>query len=388
MAEQQNSINTLFNKVIESPVYNDAGSTDAIFPPEGVEWAANNMVRLMGAVATGAAETFGSAFSQAPEKLENLRWKAALRVTIYEAILTQGKANSEAQAAFDLMVAGMYIPNDLVDSGDEWSGKAMTAIDHIAHAVSKRRDVESDDPLVRAIASPMDRVKEAALPEDQPYLLDGVYQRILRREVGMRRFSNGYVEAEDKAAFIARHAKKIAEISSISAGARDIADGVYALIRREDATLPSLAVIEENEYIGEFRQVLNTYARLLDDLGDCEKDGIGVDGGPDKDTFSINVFNQAEPELIEAYCDYGKITGQRKEQLTHLISQFAEEKNSDRKQGYKTRITQLLTGHMREFTEYTSSNTRGLEEYMTMCKRVATISHVNVVGDDNMTTNV
>lgn len=397
MAEQQNRVHDLFEKVAESPVYGDKDMADAIFPRERLMEAKDNLLPMMGAVAMGAAKTFGPAFSEAPKSLDlqEISWKAGIRVVAYAKILALGEARAPALDAFGQMVAGMYIPNDLVDSGSAWSSKAMEAIAFVSRKIRRRETVESDDSLVKAIASPIEHVKTVALPEDQPYLLDGVYQRILHSEVAMRRFSNAYVNSEDRSGFIARYARKIAETSSISAGARDIADGIHALAREKDffdrneTDIPSLDDLEKNEHIGEFRQVLNTYARLVDDVGDCNKDKLGIDGGDDSGKFSINVFNQAEPELIEAYLDYGKITGERKEEIFAMITAFAQinDEDTERKAQSKVRIIESLTDHMREYTWVVLQNTSGFESYIRRCMRVATISHVNGVGDDNMIAN-
>jgi hypothetical protein len=285
--------------------------------------------------------------------------------------LTVGEVDDPVRlGAVASAVALMYWGDQTMDRGDAAMPQAIELLGGTA---------QSTDPIVqarfKALCGIEQKIRHLARPEDAPYVLACFYDQVLKHEVYLHRLSKDYQAVADKPAFVAEHAVRIAEITTISAGFPSISSSLYAIYRQAQPDLPPLKAVYANSDMTQLLQVCNVVVRLWDELGDWQMDA-GHD--PSKGLFVINPFNEYNPAMLQRFCELADI---RNASHSKALQKAVGEFHHDR-QAHTATVLQVLSEHTRSyFANLKPDLVAEYGQYITLCKRVMEIGYVNRIGD-------
>ncbi len=295
--------------------------------------------------------------------------------------LTIGEVDDiERLAAVSTAVGLMYWGDQTTDRGDMAMAEAITLLKKPA-AQPTSSTVKARLHALRHIE---EQVRQFAQPEDVPYALACFYDQVLLNEVHTVHLSHDYLASGKDPAFIAQHARELAETSTISAGFPSIASSLHAIYKQHNASLPSLAEIYATPTLTNLLQVCNVVVRLWDDMGDWQMDrGDNLAVGD----FVINPFNEYDPAFVGRFCELGFVSEARTVGLQQHMQAF-----HDNEAGRKEHLSYVLTtlsDHLREYVSTAASTlSPKFDTYIKLCERVATIGFVNHIGDTAMMESV
>jgi hypothetical protein len=297
----------------------------------------------------------------------------------------KGSAHLRRLAAGATGTAIMYIDDQSMDRGDAEAQEATRLL-----GITQPHELTGTDKTTQKIRARLgmlghiaEKVDEFARLEDAPYVLDCFNNQVLHNEVRTQDLSRAYLESGRNPAFIAGHARELAEIATTSAGFPCVSRGVYATYRGHDESLGApLAEIQAHPVMQEAEQVWNTVVRIWDELGDWEMDSGKF---PKKGIFVINPFNQYDPAFVQRFCELALLKNE--EQVAGIQQAFAEFHTSDAaRQTHGAYILETLRTHVRDYTNALQDKlTPQLRErfglYIDISKRVLEIGYVNKIGD-------
>lgn len=214
-----------------------------------------------------------------------------------------------------------------------------------------------------------------ARPEDAEYVLqasrdDLMYQELLAHELSME-----YQSADDRNAFLRRHAARAAGILIVTAALPSATTPLYATYRHQNGDLPGLEAMDMDPAIFEMHRVLNAGVRVFDDEGDMAKDAS-------KGAFSINLFNEKHPEVLDAFFELAHIAGD----TTELHRNFVRASHPE--MGWQARedVAAFFTDHLRSYVaEMPPEVLSSYSAYIRLCKRAIEAAYVNRRGMPDMT---
>jgi hypothetical protein len=263
---------------------------------------------------------------------------------------------------------------------------------------AKAPAVQSRLGALRQIAPQVIRM---ARPEDALVLLHSRLFDVLKHSLGVRQLSRLYLQ-RGRGDFWEEHAYRYAKHSILSMSLFGYVGLIYAMRRRENPDLPSLAEIIEEQPLMRFVDGLaNAAARIFDDAGDQEIDAGAkqprfifagdmagapariLDGAGDQkinDGVSrwnqINLFNAHDLRLIRAFFHFIGITDE------DLVGCAIEAFQSDTREGDSV-ILQLFVDLLRQHMKaLPPENLRGYSEFITLAKRCIEAAYVNAIGDE------
>lgn len=365
----------------QSPVFDDTFLI-AADDPKMFRWAEQQL----GTIAQiTARELVGYVSSGMPELQQQTVQEIVTREILPKTLafcpaLTVGEIDDTTRlAAVSTAVGLMYWGDQTMDRGDDAMAEAIM---RLPSKDEKNTAKTKPSVLVQARLGSLrhieEKIKELAKPEDAPLVLACFYDQVLRNEVRTRRLSLDYLAANNNPAFISKHGRVLAELSTTSAGFPSIASSLYAIYRQHDASLPPLTAIYNNQALTNFLQTCNVVVRIWDDLGDWKMDQ-GVD--PRNGEFVINPFNQYDHSFVERFCERAFIDDSSLRQ--GLQQHFAAFHASDAgRHAHETYVLTALRDHIRNYVAaLTTDLPPKFQQYITLCKRVMEIGYVNRVGD-------
>ncbi len=306
---------------------------------------------------------------------------SSVKSTVFATALTIGEIkDSRLLVPLGVAVNGMYLMNDSIDGGSPQSDVTMEAIGWV---MGGRAVPEEASPALKARIQAIGNIEKAirafARPEDVPFVRACFYDQVLAHEVAIQALSRGYVAAKDKRAFLAEYGMSMAHDSTESAGFGSVSSGVYGGYRLQDGSLPPLSEVYGSPDVRALLQTYNVFARLLDDLGDWQKDGRGEHGdSPVPNIFVLNPFNQYHPSIIQTFCQLAAIPSEREAVLHDAIANFHTDRSTHSK-----RVIDTLCAHMRDTVlELPRDVHKEFGTYIDLAKRVGEIALVNQLGDD------
>lgn len=284
-----------------------------------------------------------------------------------------GDVNTRHLGAAASAIGTMYFADQSMDRGDELMVAAVEALG------SKYTQDPSKPVLARveALGHIQSNIERLALPEDAPIVLDCFNQQVLHNEALLHNFSLEYMRLDEtaKQSFLATHARKITELMVTDAGFPSVTTALYAIYRQNDPNLPPLATVHNDPIISKLLQMCNVVVRIADEIGDWE---IDAGNHPQWGMFSINPLNQYHPGSITRFCELASI---QDETLRRELQQLFREFHADPKQ-YGARISTIFFTHARDYIHALPLETQTTYSlYLTLCKRVLEIGHVNMLGD-------
>jgi hypothetical protein len=297
--------------------------------------------------------------------------------------LTIGEIDDTSRlGALSVAVGLMYWGDQTMDRGnaDMFEAIKLLAPDKAPSRAEAPFGIQN---IVSALGRITEKVTYLARPEDaKPWVLDCFYGQVLLNEARMRQLSLDYKQAEDPAAFLAAYADDIATRLTISAGFPSISSSLYAIYRQHDPLLPPLAAVYGDPVMQKMLQTCNATVRLWDELGDWRMDK-GDD--PTKGVFTINLFNEYSPIIIDKFCSLTDITDTgRRTILQESFAAFHE--NDVSRQQHGERIENVMLDHIRQYIQELPPKTqRFFDQYITIAKRVLEIGYINRVGDIALT---
>ncbi|HEX6461824.1 MAG TPA: hypothetical protein VFZ58_00940 [Candidatus Saccharimonadales bacterium] len=300
----------------------------------------------------------------------------------FSAALSVGEIeNLQSLRALSVAVGLMYTADQTIDRGDE---PMVDAVERWgSHTTSHTPNAPKTQARSIMLSHIQNKIDILARPEDAPFVKDCFLQQVLENEALMYRWSREYESSSipDRQIFLAEHARKLAETTTVNAGFPSISSSLYAIYRQHDTTLPPLSEIYTSQAITNLLQVCNVTARIWDELGDWEMDSGRY---PEKGIFVINPFNQYHPATVDRYCELAFITNAR--QVNAIQHTFANFHHSEAaRQQHTSLILEVLRDHIRQYMAQLKNNTPDVwnkfEHYITLCKRVMEISYVNRMGD-------
>lgn len=273
-------------------------------------------------------------------------------------------------------VSYMYWGDQTMDRGDA----AMFSAIQLLNGVSI--PAEQDTSLVRArykaLMAIEVKINQLAKPEDAPFVLACFNDQVLGNEAAMHDLSQQYLDSKRAPTFLAKHARQLADLMTVSAGFPSISSSLYAIYRQHDASLPALPAIYANEHMVNLLQVCNVVVRLWDELGDWEMDSGKY---PESGKFVVNPFNQYDPAIIDHFNDLAAIKDQEQRKSMHQAFQNFHNSTKERRSA-STYILDTLSRHIRHYIATLPAVTRQeFSQYIELCKRVLEIGYVNHIGD-------
>lgn len=218
------------------------------------------------------------------------------------------------------------------------------------------------------------KVRELALPEDQAFLFRASRDELMFNEARIHALSMQYTQAKDKSAFLSNNAAELAKIMTITAALPSATTPLYAVYRRHYPELPTLREVYAEPIMIDLLQVCNTLIRVLDDLGDRQ-----IDAGeePKWGGFSLNLFNQPHPSLLQAFFKQAHV---RDPSQVRLLLQTFAQAHTDKKQA--DIVSNLFLDHVRQYIAGLPLPIQNrYSKYIQLCKRALEAGYVNQVGD-------
>lgn len=282
--------------------------------------------------------------------------------------------NTKNLTAAAIAIGLMYWADQTMDRGDtamtlaiELYGNAQPTVpQHLSTQVKAR--LESLQHITTM-------VDQFALPQDAPFVLPCFRDQVLLNEAKIYRLSADYATVIDKPSFIAEHAESLAQLMTTDAGFPSVSSSLYAIYRRQDPELPQLSEVYNNATMLKLLQICNAVVRLADELGDWRMD---AGHKPEWGIFTINLFNQTHPKLVDEFRKLAGITDRMQtEAIQRAFAHFAEDRHA-----HGEFLMGLFFDHARTFIASVPPNTaKQFELYIRLCKRVLEIGHVNKMGD-------
>ncbi len=298
--------------------------------------------------------------------------------TVFCAMVTAGEIESVAEVAeAGVSIALVYWTDHAMDRGDRAMEEALHRYLH-RHwpAIVEPAPAPSAPPaLVRTRTYGLERlrsvIEQLTAEEDRPFVMREAFIETLWREMEVARLSRRYreMEEEERALFWARHADELARHTVRMNGLIYVTSVIYALYRRRDPRLPSLAAIEEARRPVEMLSRQPSLAiRLFDDWGDRLTDEGKVAGW---DLFSINLFNQPHPRYLEALLEVGDIDGRSRPPLMEALRRRDVEMFSEI----------ILQEVRRAYRACYRALPDALHPFLRLSQRVMEAGYANIVGD-------
>lgn len=338
------------------------------------------VIQQMTDIAAGFSKEFAAYLTtgmpdRSPAEVQKIVDQIMPKTVTFCPALTAGELDDTPRlTAVALAIGLMYWGDQTMDRGSDTMPLAIQKFGNIPTEVpaDKQALVEAQAKTLHGITH---KVNQFALPDDAPYALDCFREQVLVREVIIHNLSKAYQQAANKTDFINDHAIELALNMTITAGLPSVSSSLYAIYRQHNDSLPSLSDVYTDETMLNLLQMSNAVVRLADELGDWEMD---AGTNPAWGVFTINLFNQTTPALVDEFCTLALITdaAQRKD-IHNAFANFTQ----DRKQ-HGEFLIDLFFSHARTYIEnLPPESVQRFEQYILLCKRVLEIGYVNKVGD-------
>lgn len=146
---------------------------------------------------------------------------------------------------------------------------------------------------------------------------------------------------------------------------------LYGIYRHDNPEWPELAKVHSESEIFELQRVVNAFVRYFDDKGDR---------GVDARAFSLNLFNQPHPKLVEAFLRRACVDSQAV--INELVEAIADVGDSE----VARRLDDFFVTHVNERVSGLSERTkREYQGYINLCKRGVEAAYVNEMGYEALT---
>ena len=215
-------------------------------------------------------------------------------------------------------------------------------------------------------------IRTFARPEDADVLVPNVMHEVLSREVRVRELSRLYEQCEDRG-FWRGYADEVAEHSILNGALVYVTAAIYALHRRHEPSLPSLAEISDQPDV---MRLLNGPAaamiRIVDDLGDRD-----IDSGQDLrwGHFTLNIFNQPHPAYVRAFLQVADLGDRRA--ARRLIEAFKVNDRERHEEIFQTFVDVVRS----RFAAFPAETYARYRLFLDLSKRVIEAGYVNAMGD-------
>ncbi|HEV7454529.1 MAG TPA: hypothetical protein VGO07_04695 [Candidatus Saccharimonadales bacterium] len=365
----------------ESPVFGDT------FPKahgrSRLAWARRQLADIAAAIAPELIEKVSAGMPELDRRsVEKIVSGEIIPKTLaFCPALTIGELNDIPRlSAVAVAVGLMYWGDQTLDRGDTAMAEAIMLLGS-SNAQAEAKVSKKARLRYGALRHIQEKTDALARPEDAPFVLACFYDQVLHNEVAMQKLSLDYVVSDKAPAFLTKHGRRVAEITTVSAGFPSISSSLYAIYRQHEPSLPPLAEIYGNPAMTNLLQTCNVVVRLWDELGDWMMDS-GYD--PRKGEFVINPFNQYDSSCVQRFCELAFIADAG--QVAAIQQAFAGFHDSEAaRQEHGAYILKTLRDHIRHYMKNLPAAIRtDFELYIRLCKRVMEIGYVNRIGDINL----
>ena len=298
--------------------------------------------------------------------------------TAFCALVAAGEIEEvEAVAEAGVSIALIYWADHAMDRGDRAMMEAIHRyVQPFLPPEAREHFAEPPAPLVETRRYGLEQlrltIERLAEQREADLLLQQAFADTLWREWRAVQLSRLYRQMEDKEAFWARYADRLAEHTVRMNALVYVTSSIYVLYRRQNPALPSL---EEIYAVGTPIEMLNRQPslgiRIFDDWGDRCIDRGEVEGW---DIFSINLFNQPHPRYVEAVLRQGGIEGETLQALKAAIIRGDEEG--------RRRFSEIIIHAIRAaYRETYAKLPPRYHLFLRLSQRVMEAGYVNIVGD-------
>lgn len=276
---------------------------------------------------------------------------------------------SKAAAAISIS----YWADQSMDRDDE---AMLAAVQYLNHRHVPGDMLESDVFLARLEALRyIKRLSQQITPrsENLPYVLQAIERDVLGNQAAMRSLSHKYIRsaAED---FWLMHAKEVAQVMIDGSGLMSAVAIIYAIYHRYRPGLPSLDEIYTQPALMHLvRETFNPAVRIFDDAGDSLTD-MGEDAN--WGVFNLNIINQANPRLTEAFLSASGIA-EGHPLWEEFLAAFAQPLHERR-----ITLAKIYLDLARErVNELPAQLWERYRVFLSICKRTLEAGFVNILGD-------
>jgi hypothetical protein len=279
-----------------------------------------------------------------------------------------------AQAA--AAIAVLYWADQSMDRGDQ---AMISAVQQIARTMRESQPLPQEaDKIVLARRVGLKHIEQMAYqinqhPDDFPFILQAIHLDVLDNEARVCHLSQVYHHDGLKSSFWDKYSAEIAQKMVFNSGLMSALTLIYAIYRHYDTTIPSLREIYQDEVLMALvKQKFNTAIRIFDDWGDRH-----IDSGkyPKWGTFTLNIFNQADPQLLKKVIDYSGFDDETvREQLMTTFMNAKEEDWLYIANAYAQLMRDGIANLPQDlFEKYTV--------FLRLAKRILEAGFINAVGD-------
>lgn len=364
---QDEVLQKLLQATWSAPVFGDSFNNGA---------KAQVVVDQINQIHNGAAEDLAGYIGLGEPKLKQVQVNNIVKQIIPKTIsfcpaLAAGEITDTAKLRSVAVAIGlMYWGDQSTDRGDKNMALAIKALQ------SKEINLPNEaQPKLNALSHIRTQIGKFAKPEDIDIVYDCFVGQVLLNEVKLSELSYQYLLATDKPTFLETHAWQIAKLMVVDAGFPSVSSSLYAIYRWQNPDLPSLPQLYSEPEITKLLQICNAVVRAADELGDWQMDsGQNSEWG----IFTINLFNQAHPKLVEEFLKMAYIKPTKR--LVNAFVDFHRDAASRRRCGEF--IMSALFDHVKSHIKNLPLNIKDRHKlYITLCKRVLEIGKVNQLGD-------
>jgi hypothetical protein len=279
-----------------------------------------------------------------------------------------------AQAA--AAIAVLYWADQSMDRGDQ---AMIKAVQQIARSMRESQPLPKEtDKIVLARRAGLKHIEQMAYqinqhPDDFLLILQAIHLDVLDNEARVCHLSQVYHHDGPQSSFWDKYSDEIAQKMVFNSGLMSALTLIYAIYRYYDPTIPSLKEIyQEEALMALVKKKFNTAIRVFDDWGDRH-----IDSGkyPQWGTFAINIFNQAEPQLLKKVIDYSGFEDETvREQLMTTFMNAKEEDWLYIARAYAQLMRDGIANLPQDLLEkYTV--------FLRLAKRILEAGFINAVGD-------
>ena len=324
----------------------------------------------------------GMPHSSAKELNEVLDQVAPKSIAFCTAISAGEIEDTQQLCAVAVAIAISYWADQGMDRGDE---AMLAAVHHIGAEQRKNtRDTFPASGLVSASLAALRHIEHQVRQvndhdEDLPYMLRAIYLDVLANQARMRELSRRYLTEGESNAFWDKYAEEAAQKLIADSGLMSAVTVIYAIFRRQQPEIPSLAEIYHHPELMKLVQgPFNSAIRVFDDLGDRH-----IDAGQHSQwgVFNINIFNQPNPKFLDTFIKHSGF----EDDILHenLMTAFTDPNPANRMyvmQVYLDLLRKQVSGLPRPLWEK-----YGI--FLSLCKRTLEAGLVNSIGDIILTEN-
>jgi hypothetical protein len=312
-----------------------------------------------------------------PSEIAEIIRQLAPKSTAFCSAIAAGEVeDSEHLVQAGLSIALIYWTDHRMDRGDLAMEEAVRWFASRWTEPASSPPALPDSPHIRTrlvgLQALVSCIRSFSRPEDADVLVRNVLEEVLCREVRVRELSRLY-DPYNQAAFWRAYAEEAAEHSVQNVALAYVTAAIYAIHRRRQPSLPSLAHIFDQPAV---MQLLNGPAaamiRILDDFGDR-----AIDSGDDLrwGHFTLNIFNQPDPTWVRAFVELAGMHGQPAGQK--VLEAF----RTNDPQSHENIFRAFVDIVRDAFAAFPAPLYEAYQLFLELSKRVIEAGYVNALGD-------